>query len=313
MERQEYQKVLKYLQEDELPFQIKTEQQREKFRNYCKVFEEVEGKLFKKNKFGLNRQVVKDENVEALLYLYHDDPVAGHLSTNKMYKKLTRSYYWPKMFQKVQRYVQTCDKCQRFQGKPSILTGTIEPTGPWERVGVDFIGPLPETKRGNKYIIVAMDYLTRWPEARAMPAATALEASKFIYEDIICRHGIMDIIHTDQRTHFVNEIMEALTKKFHFKHHKVTAYRLQANGLVEGFNKILKQMLRKLSEGLGDWDEYIPLALFIYRTSHIENIGVSSNILTYSRTMRFSKEAIKKESVWERVKHIITQVPIYRQ
>jgi len=279
----------------------------------CKVFEEIEGKLFKKNKHGLNRQVVRSGNVEALLYLYHEDPVAGHLGARKIYKKLTRNYYWPKMFLEVQKYVQTCDKCQRFQGKPPTLTGTIEPTGPWERVGVDFVGPLPETKRGNKYIIVAMDYLTRWPEARATTAATALEASKFIYEDIICRHGIVDVIHTDQGTHFVNEMMEALEKKFYFKHHKVTAYRPQANGLVEGFNKTLKQMLRKLSEGLGDWDEYLPPALFAYRTSHIENVGISPDLLTYGRNMRLPNEAIKRESVWERVKHMVTQVPIFRQ
>ena len=126
-----------------------------------------------------------------------------------------------------------------------------------------------------------MDYLTRWPEARATSTAMALEASKFIYEDIICRHGIVDIIHTDQGTHFANEMMEALEKKFYFKYHKVTVYRLQANGLVEGFNKTLKQILRKLSEGLEDWDDYLLPALFAYRTSYIENVGVSLDILTY--------------------------------
>ena len=77
-------------------------------------------------------------------------------------------------------------------------------------MGVDFIGPLPETKQGNRYIIVAMDYLTRWPEARATPIATALEASKFIYEDIIYCHRIVNIIYIDQEIHFINEMMEAL-------------------------------------------------------------------------------------------------------
>src|ERR1044071_3302480 len=105
MENQEYQRILKYLRDNETPHHLKTEQQKKKFRNYCKVFEEIEGKLFKKNKFGLNRQVITIEHVEALLYLYHDDPVAGHLGANKMYKKLTRTYYWSKMFVAVQRYV----------------------------------------------------------------------------------------------------------------------------------------------------------------------------------------------------------------
>src|ERR1043165_3489723 len=118
---------------------------------------------------------------------------------------------------------------------------------------MDFIRPLDETKAGNRYIIVAMNYLTRWSEARATPTASAIEVSKFLYEEVICRHGIVECVHTDQGTHFVNEIMATLAKRFHYKHHKVTAYRPQANGLVEGFNKTLKNMLKKLSDGLGDW------------------------------------------------------------
>src|ERR1044071_6340154 len=160
---------------------------------------------------------------------------------------------------------------------------------------MDFIRPLDEIRSGNQYIIVAMDYLTRWPEAQAVLVATALDASKFLYEEIICRHGIVDCVHTDQGTHFINEMMEALAKKFHYKHHKVTAYRSQANGLVEGFNKTLKNMLKQLSEGLGDWDEYIAPALFAYRTSHIENIDVAPDILTYGRSIRLPDEAIKRE------------------
>src|ERR1044071_8150562 len=110
MEPQEYKRVLRYLQDNEIPYHLRIEQQRKKFRNFCKVFIEIEGKLFKKNKFGLDRQVIQKENVEALLYLYHDDPVASHLGVNKLYIKLNRNYYWPKMFQEVQHYTQTCDK-----------------------------------------------------------------------------------------------------------------------------------------------------------------------------------------------------------
>src|ERR1044072_9909552 len=109
-----------------------------------------------------------------------------------------------------------------------------------------------------------MDYLTRWPEATASPTANAEEASRFLYEDIICRHGIVDCVHTDQGTHFVNEMMQALASKFHYKHHKVTAYRPQANGLVKGFNKPLKNMLKRLNEGMRDWDKYIVPVLFAY-------------------------------------------------
>src|ERR1043165_6961239 len=107
------------------------------------------------------------------------------------------------MFNKVERYVQACPRCQRHKELNKIPTATLEPTGPWERVGLDFIGPLEETQNGNRYIIVAMDYLTRWPEAWATPTTLVLEISKFLYEEIICRHGIVDCMHTDQETHFV--------------------------------------------------------------------------------------------------------------
>src|ERR1044072_1899748 len=140
------------------------------------------------------------------------------------------------MFNKIEQYIQTCLQCQWHKGVNKSLTAILASTGPWERVGMDFIGPLDETKNGNRYIIVAIDYLTCWPEARATRTASALDTCKFVYEEIICRHGIVNIIHTDQGRHFVNEMMEALAKKFHYKHHQATAYRTQADGLVEGFN-----------------------------------------------------------------------------
>src|ERR1044072_2853041 len=111
MEKQEYQRVVKYLQEEEIPYHLKTEQQKKKFRNFCRAFEEIEGQLFWKNKYGLNRRVLKDSEVDAFLYLYHDDPISGHLGAQKVYKKMRRNYYWPKMFNEVEHYVQACLKC----------------------------------------------------------------------------------------------------------------------------------------------------------------------------------------------------------
>ena len=72
-------------------------------------------------------------------------------------------------------------------------------------------------------------------------------------------------------------------------------------------------MLKRLSEGLGDWDEYIAPTLFAYWTSHIENVGVTPDILTYGRSIRLPDEAVKRESMWDRVKHMVTQVPIFKE
>src|ERR1044071_9137013 len=119
--------------------------------------------------------------------------------------------------------------------------------------------------QGNRYIITAIDYFTRWPEAKAVPQANAQNAAKFIYEEFICRHGTINIIHSDQETHFVNETINDLMKRFDMKHHKVTAYYPQANGLVERFNGTLKKTLAKISAGEEDSDDFLIAGLLVHR------------------------------------------------
>jgi transposase InsO family protein len=104
------------------------------------------------------------------------------------------------------------------------------------------------TKKKNRYIIVAMDYFTKWPEARATKRDTAEEVIKFLYEDIICRHGCPRKIISDRGTHFDNKMVDLLTKKFEIKHNLSTSYHPQTNGLVERFNKTLCESLAKLQE-----------------------------------------------------------------
>ena len=84
---------------------------------------------------------------------------------------------------------------------------TIQPLDVFERWKIDIVGPLPITQNGNRYIIVTMDYFTRWPEARAIEKANADTVVTFIYKKIICRFGISKIIQSDQGTHFINDVI----------------------------------------------------------------------------------------------------------
>ncbi|CAB4421453.1 unnamed protein product [Rhizophagus irregularis] len=126
---------------------------------------------------------------------------------------------------------------------------------PFDRIGIDIVGPLPTTKKGNKYIVVATEYLTKWPEARALPDAKASSVVSFFYEDIICRHGCPKEILTDRGSHFVNEMLNSLCDELGVKHRLSTAYHPQTNGLVERFNRTLCEALAKFSnENHDDWD-----------------------------------------------------------
>ena len=96
-----------------------------------------------------------------------------------------------------------------MQSKPNNEepTFTLAPTVPWERVEIDFIRPLLVTEKGNRYIITVIDYFTRWPQAKAVPNANTETAIEFLYEDIICRYGLVKCFHTDREIYFNNELM----------------------------------------------------------------------------------------------------------
>jgi len=94
-------------------------------------------------------------------------------------------------------------------------------------------------------IIVAMDYLTKWPEAKLTKEATAASTVDFVYEDIICQHGCSGIIQTDGETHFNNQLLEKLLEKFKIEHLMFTPYHLQTNGLVKCFNRTLIEALSR--------------------------------------------------------------------
>ena len=155
-------------------------------------------------------------------------------------------YYWPDMGKDIKAYVQSCDTCQKR--KRPMKTESLHPLKvgqPFDRLGMDIVGPLPVTRNGNKYIVVATEYLTKWPEARALPDAKAASVVSFFYEDIICRHSCPRELLIDQGTHFVNALLDALCAQLGVKHRLSTAYHPQTNGLVERFNRTLCEILAK--------------------------------------------------------------------
>jgi len=313
MDPNQYHQIYQYLHQQILPT-FDTSREKQKFINFCKNFDIKANYLYKKNK--KNEQLIKvirNFELEPLLYMMHNDPTSAHFSTDTMFDKIRKRYYWPQMYENIKDYIKACDSCQRRGRKRNLEPLQPIPVGnPFEKIGIDFVGPLPVTPRGNKYIIVATDYLTKWPEARPVSEATAATTVKFIYEDIICRHGCPRAILSDRGTHFRNQLVDNLMKKFEIKHLYSFPYHLETNGLTERFNWTLCESLAKTSVIATDWDTNISSVLFAYRTAKQATTKIEPFYLVYGRTAQFpTKEGIEysEENLLTRLYTLVNKLP----
>ncbi|GBC06079.1 hypothetical protein RclHR1_06610002 [Rhizophagus clarus] len=248
--------------------------------------------------------------------MMHNDPTATHFAIDIMFNKIKDRYYWPQMYENIREYVISCDSCQRRgKSKANQLLHPIAVHGPFYQVGIDFVRPLPITPNENRYIIVAIDYMIKWPEARPVLCATAEETSQFIYEDIICRHNCPAKLLSDRGTHFNNQMVEKLLEKFGIKHVFSTPYHPQINGLVERFNRTLCESLSKLVIQTNEWDKYIASVLFAYQTSKHSTTKISPFYLVNGREAKLPVDNLSDnlEYINQRLLSLINDLPQVRK
>src|SRR6266540_2935225 len=248
------------------------------------------------------------------MYTFHNDPTAGYLEYKKVLQKLLERYYWPGMAKDINQYIAACYQCQ--MKKPMQKINELHPILPsrlFDRWGVDVVGLLPITPKGNQYIIVAVEYLSKWQEAKAVTEANTLSISNFLYQNIICQFGCFTHLHTDRGTEFVNEVVEKLIGRFRVKHHRSTPYRSQANGLVERFNKSLCDSLVKLVDESAEWDIFVEPALWAHRTSINSFTQLSPFMIVYGIQPQFPVDQFQPQNLWDRMMQIVKGLPRLRE
>ena len=317
MDNEHYYNIYHYILSQQVPTYF-TEQQKQQLLNQTKNYTIENDLLYKKDRKDARKlyRIIRKEELPAILYMMHNDPTSGHFATDAMFHKIKARYYWPQYYEDIKKYVESCDACQRRgRSKKNNLLHPIPVHSPFYQIGIDFVGPLPRTKRGKKYIIVAMDYLTKWPEAQAVSEATADVTAQFIYERIICQHGCPQIILSDRGTHFNNNTIKKLMEKFKINHLLSTPYHPQTNGLVERFNRTLCESLARLSLKNNDWDLYIAPTLFAYRTTKHATTKIEPFFLVYGRAARLPidpEESPEPLATNDRLVELIDDVPQIR-
>ncbi|CAI5485976.1 unnamed protein product [Closterium sp. Naga37s-1] len=161
-----------------------------------KNFEWRDGRLLKKIKGELKPVPRKEERRDIIAFLHG----LGHLGVPRTTDLVKKQYDWYGVGSDVAAFVKGCATCV-FQKGAWTAKGELQlvlVSKPWERVVIDFIGPLHTTaKGGNKYVISAMDHFTKWPECKPVRSADAATAAAFVAEKIISNHGCPLVIHTD--------------------------------------------------------------------------------------------------------------------
>ena len=244
-------------------------------RNFC-LFNDM---LYHKGADGIWRRAVRKFEKSAILTESHCGIAGGHYAGEATARKIWNSgLWWPTVMKDANEYCKKCDLCQRM-GQPTekdrMPFQPVLPLEPFQKWGLDFVGPFkPAAARtGNRYIIIATDYCTKWVEAKALRDNTAASTAKFLYENIWCRFGCPIELVSDQGTHFINKLINELTNYYAVVHKKSTPYYPQANGLAESTNKTIQTILKKIvNENRTDWDQKLNSALWAYRTSYKTSI-----------------------------------------
>nr|KYP60134.1 Pol polyprotein [Cajanus cajan] len=147
---------------------------------------------------------------------------------------------------------------------------------------MDVIGPIePKVSNGHHFILVFIDYFTKWVEVASYAHVTRNVVVKFIKRKLIFRYGMPSKIIIDNGTNLNNKMMTELCDDFKIQHHNSSPYRPKMNGTVEVANKNIKKIIQKLMVTYKDWHEMIPFALHGYRTSVRTSIGATPFSLVY--------------------------------
>ncbi|GJV82720.1 reverse transcriptase domain-containing protein [Tanacetum coccineum] len=264
-----------------------TTQQKKKFFKDVKHYFWDDPYLFRICADQIIQKCVHGQEANDILKACHEGPTGGHHSANLTAQKVFDAcFFWPTIYQDAHTMIKSCDTCQR-QGKilqrDEMPQNAIQVCKIFDAWGIDFMGPF-SSSHGNKYILVAVDYLLKWVEAKALPTNDAQVIVKF-FKSLFARFGTPRAIISDRGTYFCNDQFAKVMSKYGVTHHLAMAYHPQTSGQVEVSNYGLKCILeRTVGENRASWSEKLDDALWAFRTSFKTPIGYTPYKLVYGKS-----------------------------
>ena len=254
-------------------------QHKKRFFAQLKHYYWEESILYKNCADQVIRRFIPEEEIGSILSHCHTFPCGRHFGGQRIAAKVIQSgFYCLTLFKDAHLFVANCDKCQRMG---NISKRDEPPMNPIMEVelfdlwGMDFMGPFPSSF-SHMYILLAVDYVSKWVEAISTCTNDASVVAKFLRNHIFTRFGIPRALITDGGTHFCNKMVDKVLQKYGVRHRTSLAYHLQANGQAEVSNRKIKSILKKtVNISRKDWSKKINDALWAYSTAFNTPLGMS--------------------------------------
>lgn len=247
--------------------------------------------------------IVPSSMQSKVLEQIHNSPSGGHFGRKKTLSVLKARYYWINRNRSVLDWCRNCKVCCSRKGPRKRQHGPAQlylVGAPMERVAVDIVGPLPVTEQGNKYMLVAMDYFTKWPEVFAIPDQEAVTIARALVEGMFCRFGAPMELHSDQGRNFESAVFAEVCRLFGVSKTRTTPGYPQSDGMVERFNRTLLNALASfVDRHQKDWDLYIPFVMLAYRNAVHESTGTSPSLMMFGREVRGPVELLVPRPIHE--------------
>jgi len=244
--------------------------------------------LFKVNPQGGFIPFIPKNLRQSILSYFHDSPHAGHLGYRKTMQRLLRRVFWFGLHNDLYTYIRSCHTCQQVKNPNTKPHGDLQSQvsqGPWETLAIDFMGPLPVTRRKNTQLLVVVDHFTKWVELFALPDSKADRVCKVLENEIFCRWGAPKYILSDNATNFRGKYLAKLCKTWNTKHKYTSTYHPQSN-IAERVNRNIRAILSSyIAEKHTKWDEYLATTAFALRTAVSDTTGFSPSFLNLGREL----------------------------
>jgi hypothetical protein len=237
--------------------------------------------------------VIPTKNRKQIFKECHDDSTAGHFGVFKTLSRVSEYYYWPKMRKDIVKFVRQCSVCASHKSpnvaRPGLMGEYKNINFPFQLISTDLCGPLPRTKSGNQYLLVVVDWFTKYVLVKPLAKATSKSIINFIENEVFLKYGVPQIIICDNGSQYISKDFKKFAENYKVQSIQYNARYHPQHNHCERINRILITAISSyIHEHHRAWDENIAKIVHAINTAKHEVTNYSPAFLTFARHLPLS-------------------------